>query len=107
MNTRKDYLDGECLNSEYYGEILDDAGVEFNETMRVVKIAIKSRDQHLNDKDEHGYSLLHLWDGAASKLKNACLPHLQARGDSWSMSGGVCLTKEAARRAAVAYRSED
>ena len=96
MYTRADYMDKRCTHSEYYGEIVADAGIDFTNApiMDRVREALASGDEHLNTIP------LRTWDIMGAGLLWIA-PHFKARKDTMSLAGLVCVAKEAARRAHV------
>jgi hypothetical protein len=96
--TRKDYMDGKATFAEYYGDVLDAAGVTFGPDHPMVLRAEKSTDEHYNDIP------LNSWDLLAEGFRVAVGRPLRDRGDGWSLAGGVCLAKTAVRRAVESKR---
>ncbi len=99
MKTRQDYLEGRCEHSEYYGEIAKVCGVAFTDSADIARFKrALATDSNLNSIP------LAWWDGRAAALMTyngaAVRRALKERGDFYSMAGGVCILKEAARKAA-------
>ncbi len=92
MFTRKDYLEGRCSHRDFYGQIVERAGLVFPSDHALVQRARRSTDPHYNDIP------LALWGSAAVSAKPAITRALKETGDFWSLAGGVCTIKEAVRR---------
>jgi len=90
---RQDYLNGKISHEDYYSEIAKRAGVAFTKDDSIVKEAMKSTDEHLNDIE------LYRWDAIAHGSQNAIDKAMRELGDFWSLSGGVCVVKQAVRNA--------
>jgi hypothetical protein len=96
MHTRKEYMEHRCTFAEYYGEIVKEAGISYAESALLprIKAALRNGDEHLNTIPHR------LWDIRAAQTRHILTPIFKARGDGYSMAGGVCVHKEAARIAA-------
>lgn len=91
MLTRSQYLAGEVGHSDYYGNIISAAG--FRAPQHLVEMSRKSTDRFFND-----VPLAH-WDAAAAGVRSAAIAQaFKDRGDYLTLSGQVCLLKEAVRR---------
>lgn len=101
--TRKDYMDGKVSFEEYYRSVARAAGISFASAsvglLDRVERALAAGDKHLNTIP------LSLWDSYAIVAQHATAPAFKAHGDGWSLAGGVCVAKQAAKDAAVARRS--
>lgn len=99
MPTRAQYLAGKVTFEAYYRAIACNAGVSFASGSRAfidrVKRALVAGDKHLNTIP------LAIWDGYAIAAQSATGPTFRRHGDSWSLAGGVCVAKQAARDAAM------
>lgn len=89
-HTRADYMAGKCTHREYYGQFVN-AG-----TKSVVlhgigrELLLASKDEHLNDIP------LALWDRLVPEAPGS--GGFAKAGDFYTIAGGVCLLKEAARQ---------
>lgn len=99
MFTRQDYMNvrgpeaSREAHHRYYGEVAAAAGVKV--PAHIVDWCRKS----LLEGDEYFNRIkLETWDNLAAQYKGAITSALRARGDFWSLSGGVCTMKQAARR---------
>jgi hypothetical protein len=94
MNTRKQYLDGDCTHQQYYAQFVNahiTRMVSDNFSPEILKAAYA--------KDEHFNSIpLHEWDMLASWIT----PNMKPYGDYLTLAGQVCIAKEAARQIATA-----
>jgi hypothetical protein len=97
MMTREEYMahpTSEKNHRAYYGEIAKAAGVQVPaDIVERTRQLLKDGDRHLNRIP------LGLWDRMAlqSPQRADITRELKARGDFWSLGGGVCVMKEAAR----------
>ncbi len=91
--TRAQYLNGEATHEHYYRAIAADAGVKFTGDRGRVKQALDAGDEHLNTIG------LSAWDSYAYAALTAISVALRLHGDSWSLAGGVCVMKQAAKDA--------
>lgn len=96
MITRNDYMQGHATCQEYYAEIARESGIDYSNANIMPRVcrAIESGDVHLNS------IALTCWDTRAIFTRERITPALKARGDNYSLAGGVCTHKAAAR---VAY----
>lgn len=95
--TRKEYMDGKVTHNEYYETIAAESGISFEHSEKLAEIkAALVEDEHLNNIP------LKYWDMLSSMAYYSTAPVLKAHGDSWSLAGGVCIAKAAARKAARA-----
>ena len=102
MITRKQYLDGNATHSDYYGEICEALGFVWRGTPEQIAIlasAMKAGNTSFNKLSE--MPTPRYWDTVAPS-QISLRAELKKRGDQWSLSGGLCCAKEAARRAVVA-----
>jgi hypothetical protein len=88
--TRKDYLDGKVTHREYYGSIVEMAGIFLPENHYMVQKFKDSKDPHYN---EHG---LTIWDNMGILIGYSVF---KSHGDSPTQAGFVCVKKEAVRQA--------
>lgn len=101
MITRQEYMANQATHNDYYGEIAEVCGVTFKDPadLERFRIALRS-DEHMNNIP------LNWWDARAQSLMrhngNTVRAELKKRGDGYSMAGGVCIMKAAARKAALA-----
>ncbi len=98
--TRAEYLNKTVSFEDFYRAIAKDAGISFagSDILPRVKRALASGDEHLNTIP------LATWDIYAGAAKHATAPAFKAHGDSWSIAGGVCVAKQAAKDAAEGVR---
>jgi len=89
--TRKQYLSKECTHAEYYSQFVT-ASIIASVGRQIGVDRIKaSSDQHLNDIPLKEWDRLYLpASDLAAKMKEA--------GDYLTLSGHVCIAKEAARQ---------
>ena len=92
MKTRKQYTDKEVTNEEYYSQfvtkpMIDEVSREFSAAQ------LRAAGEHLNGIP------LSAWDQLAYRYKPFISSKLKDAGDGWSMAGGVCVMKQAARMA--------
>ena len=93
MFTRKQYMDGECSYADYYGDVVEAAGITISQEIAdQVETALAHADEPLNSIS------LARWDVWAAPWRVALQRAFKERGDFWSMGGAVCAMKEAARR---------
>ena len=97
MFTRKDYINakgGDAAYRRYYGEVIEAMGgaksIATPFTDEQVRTTIESGDKDLSTLP------LRTWDNAVFYLRGADKA-LRERGDYLTLSGGVCILKEAAR----------
>ena len=97
---RQDYMDGKVTHADYYRSIARAAGISFElgpfELLRQVKEALVNGDDHLNTIP------LSVWDrlATAAYMNGSVIRAFKEHGDFWSLAGGVCLAKQAAKDAA-------
>lgn len=94
--TRADYLNKVVTFEQYYRAIAKDAGVAFHpgSFLDRVKRALARGDEHLTSVP------LAEWDSFSRGARQATAPAFKRHGDFWSLAGGVCVAKQAARDAA-------
>ena len=90
MYTRKQYLNKECTHRQYYGQFVTPATKAH--VLRGIGLAAlkKSTDPHFND-----ISLAN-WDNLVPHCPGSA--DFSNAGDYYTLAGGVCLLKEAARQ---------
>lgn len=100
--TRDEYMSSPTpeAHRQYYGEIAEEAGVKFHPHfdqtfLDKVRSALTNGDEHLNSIS------LSVWENLGYFHHRKIDAAFRVRGDFWSMAGGVCVVKEAARRAAT------
>lgn len=103
--TRQDYLDGVVTHAQYYSAIAAEAGIGADDfdMLPLVRKALANGDEHLN-RSTVGFGL-HGWDALALGARRRIEPVLKAHGDGWSLAGGVCTMKQAAKNAALAQEA--
>ena len=90
MFTRKQYINKECKNEQYYGQFVN-AGTKARVLSGIGLEALKkSTDPHFNDIP------LHKWDRLVPKCPGSA--GFAKVGDYYTLAGGICLLKEAARQ---------
>jgi hypothetical protein len=95
MISRKDYMDKKATYREYYGQFV-------NETIKNLvlgRFGIK-RLRKAFKEDEHLNSIpLYSWDSMVYTLRSPeMIKAIKETGDFFSLAGGVCILKEAARQ---------
>ena len=96
MHTRQDYLDGKCTHREYYAQFVTLAIKE-----AVVRRWGKEQITGAFKADEHLNSIpLASWDDFVLRRRQEIENQIRLAGDFWSLAGGVCVAKEAARQIA-------
>lgn len=105
MYTRAEYMSFKTSDEmtanhrRYYGEIADEIKLRLPAAcIAACALALAWGDQHLNHVPKYR---LAWWDSMVPTLRGASAA-LRARGDWLSLGTGVCILKEAARRAAEA-----
>lgn len=101
---RTEYMNGEITHEIYYQSIADTAGIDWRTCSEIGRIrqALSNGDQHLNTIP------LAWWDYKASdpiiiaRLRRAMKLH----GDFYSLTGAVCVLKQAAKKAAAIPEEE-
>ena len=93
MQTRKQYMDGECTHREFYADVAQRAGITVRDDHPLVERARNSNDEHYNDIP------IVLWDRFAAGFMPSASRSLRESGDFWSLAGGVCIGKEVVRQA--------
>lgn len=93
IKSRKEYLNGTVSLSEYYSQFLDtDLASRIVSAIGESKI-LKSEDPHFNDIP------LRKWDALLPLVQYSNAPTLlKEAGDYLTLSGAVCIAKEAARQ---------
>ena len=90
MFTRKQYINKECTHEQYYGQFVTD-GTKARVLSGIGLDALKkSNDPHFNDIP------LHEWDGLVANCPGSAA--FSKAGDYYTLAGGICLLKEAARQ---------
>lgn len=105
MITRQQYLDSDApgKHEAYYGELVEAAGgaAAFRHrlpcSVERIREALAKGDEHLND-----IVPLKRWDMAALPVPAGAAKAMKERGDYVTLSGAVCILKEAARQLALA-----
>jgi hypothetical protein len=93
MLTRQQYMDNEITHQQYYGQFVDE---------HIIKLVIDTfgsyplkyefqRDENFNDIP------LQRWDALSYAIVRKVTPLLREAGDFYSLAGGVCILKQAAR----------
>lgn len=97
---RNRYLDGKITHEEYYRALAKTAGVSFQnadpEFLDRVRKALGEGDKHLNS-----IPLAEWWDSQAYYFSPSVRAAFKEHGDLFSLAGGVCLAKQAARDAVL------
>mgnify|MGYP006375063789 FL=1 len=88
MKTRQMLLNGECTHREYYSQFVTPSIIDAVKKYIGVNRINKSTDPHLNDIK------LAEWDSLAPYVH----ADFKSYGDSRTLSGCVCILKEAARQ---------
>ena len=92
--TRKQYLDKECTHRQYYAQFVTDQAKGFVRLCITMDALLKSEDEDgcFNDIP------LRKWDLYADPCPAYLGDLLRAAGDYPTLSGMVCIAKEAARQ---------
>jgi hypothetical protein len=93
--TRQDYLNKVCAHREYYAQFVNNRIVtEVGNFIGVdlIKKAISENDTNLNAIP------LNRWDAIGKNLASRMYLNFRQLGDIPTLSGGVCIAKEAARQ---------
>ena len=101
MLTRKEYMaDSQNLHRAYYGQFV-------TQRMQQSVVATFGIERLLSafDADNHlnGIGPVQKWDGFVQPFD--VQKALKACGDHYTLAGGVCIAKEAARKAIEDYRA--
>jgi hypothetical protein len=93
--SRADYMEGRCTFADFYRAVNATARltVRKEELLGRVKVALTSGDEHLNTIP------LVEWDSMARSCELQIREALRHHGDFYSLCGGVCCLKQAARDA--------
>jgi hypothetical protein len=91
--TRADYMSGKVTHEQFYRSVVARAGLSLNNHPDVPKWRdmLASGDEHLNKLG------LDYWDRLALFCQSSVSRSLREHGDFYSMAGGVCAVKAAAR----------
>lgn len=110
MITRSDYMAKRATHAEFYRAVNATAGyslraeytyTNFFRSVVTVRNIVERARAALANGDEHLNSIpLPIWDGIASAHKAEIGRALRAHGDFYSLAGGVCCVKQAAKDAA-------
>lgn len=91
MFTRKQYMNKECTHREYYGQFVTAGTIEYvRRGIGEKKIMESSDPVFFND------IRLYKWDRLVSQVPGS--RKFKEAGDVYTLAGGVCLLKEAARQ---------
>ena len=90
MFTRKQYINKECTNEQYYGQFVMPATRAWVLSGIGLAELKKSNDPYFNDIP------LHKWDGLVANCPGSAA--FSKAGDYYTLAGGICLLKEAARQ---------
>lgn len=100
--TRAQYMNKQVTFEDYYRAVARDAGVTFVDApqkfLQRCKKALDAGDMYLNTIP------MATWDSYAYAAHRATSPAFKRHGDFWSLAGGVCIAKQAARDAAIAWK---
>ena len=95
---RSDYMAGRVSFEEFYRSVAKAAGISYSNADSAFLARVR---QALTDGDEHLNSIpLHIWDGRAVMTAANVSRALKLHGDFYSLAGGVCVHKQAAKDAA-------
>jgi len=94
MVTRDQYMNGDATHQEYYRDLVQ----EIESSGRLELPCSVDRVAEAFKKDPHLNTIpLRYWDDFVGFQSERMVAPLKARGDSFSLAGGVCILKEAAR----------
>lgn len=93
--THKQYMNKEVSFTDFYRAVYKTASIslENNAIITKVKTALEAGDEHLNTIP------LRYWDGLALSACPSLTRAFKEHGDFYSLAGGVCAMKQAARDA--------
>lgn len=94
--TRKDYMNNKVTHREFYAAIAAAAHIRFDSDSPFIERcanALANGDEHLNTIP------LPTWDVRSANVRSQIATALRSHGDFFSLAGGVCVMKEAARQA--------
>lgn len=89
MYTREQYLNDECTHEQYYSQFVDFDTKQYVKSRIGLDKILKSNDEHFNDIP------LKNWETCCVSVE--AVEALKAAGDTWSLSGRVCIAKAAAK----------
>ncbi|CAB4146317.1 hypothetical protein UFOVP501_2 [uncultured Caudovirales phage] len=98
MFTRAQYMTGKITFEQYYSAVADSAGITLSNSPELIercRAALAAGDVHLNT------IRLHEWD-AMARCSPSLAFALKKHGDFYSLAGGVCTLKQAAKNAVAA-----
>ena len=103
--TRKDYMDGRVTHAEYYTSVAKAAGVSFADSQMLPKVrdALEKGDEHLNTISLTTWDAMALFPTCRANISRA----LKAHEDFWSLAGGVCTLKQAAKNAVLNTHTQE
>lgn len=92
--TRQQYLNNECTHREYYSQFVT-KGIKQRLRSTLKSSALKAgMDKHFNNIP------LYFWDNFMPVVPYEILKKIQSCGDYYTLSGIVCILKEAAMQIA-------
>jgi hypothetical protein len=94
--TRKEYMDNKVTFEQFYTSVANEAGVGYfpPDFLDRVRKALADGDEHLNTIP------IATWDRLAELVAPRIASALKKHGDFYSLAGGVCVMKQAAKNAA-------
>lgn len=92
MKTRKEYLNNECTHSEYYGQFVTNSIKSLVKQQFGIQVL---RDSYASDEHLNNIPLVK-WDVIAPLVTSG--GKMKDCGDYLTLSGQVCILKEAARQ---------
>lgn len=90
MFTRNDYMENRCTHRQYYGQFVNEGTKQLVLTRIGKARLLESKDEHMNDIP------LGMWDRLVPRAPGS--GKFKEAGDYYTLSGGVCMLKEAARQ---------
>lgn len=93
---RSAYMAGEVSFTEFYESVAKEAGISYENSSLLprIKHALAAGDEHLNTIP------LSEWNSMAAMTYGPLKHAFKLHGDTFSLAGGVCVHKAAAKKAA-------
>ena len=98
MIHKKEYMDGNKVHEEYYGQFVTDKVKQLVARTFSIPVLLDSKDPHLNDIP------LKRWDFLVYYLGSSTDRKLRECGDWLSLGTGVCILKQAAKQLIQKHR---
>lgn len=100
---RADYMAGKVNHHAWYSSVAAAAGLKYTnpDVVKTWAEALAKGDEHLNSLP------LQYWDRFAAFAQPQITRALKLHGDFWSLAGGVCVVKAAARNAVEEFNRKE